>query len=173
MYIQFMCIKYNVHTHACIFIFYTCSCILCVDTVSIVISYEGLSQIIEEAPPEHDFPTHENLYVIQETAGFQLATLDILCYNFENDSVNDTEVTFANPNLAEIGSFPSRNLVRVSLVFSFRQMQFPPSFNGNVTCRSRATGRESTIFIASKQFSVEVICMNIIIRNIVWPKKLI
>jgi len=113
----------------------------CIDTVSIVIAHGG--PVFLEQPQELDFPTHGSLYVLQETVDFQLGSLDILCYNLENDDI--TDIIFTNPDLAESSRrISSNNPVRVVL------SHFPPSFNGNVTCRSRATMKESTIFIASK-----------------------
>ena len=94
-----------------------------------------------------DYPTHNSLIVIQENFDYRLARILLLCYNLENSSESDTEVTFTNPNLANIRSLTSNNGAAIPFP------NFTPSFNGNATCRSRSTGKESTIFIASKQLA--------------------
>lgn len=136
---------------------------LSVDSVSIVFLYNGFriteEPIIDEEPVEDDidipfeldFPTHGSLYVIQETMDYRLFFMELQCYNLEGNDLNDTELIFTNTNLTEI----SNNVRSRSDLASVSFRQFPPSFNGNVTCRSRVTGRESTVFIASKQ---HVIC---------------
>ena len=93
----------------------------------------------QEAPNEIDFPEHQNLYVMQETANFPLRVVQFLCYNLES---NSTEITFNNPSTSK------REASSGFVEMTFRQ--FPPSFNGNVTCRSKTNGKESTVFVASE-----------------------
>ena len=90
-----------------------------------------------------DYPVDGSLYVIQETIESELIALQLLCYNLENDSVNDTELTVTVTN-------PNHDLSKNPNIVTLDIQQFPPSLNGNITCRSKATGKESTIFIASK-----------------------
>ena len=94
-----------------------------------------------------DFPVHESLYVIQETPDSPIFDLQLLCYNLEGDSFDDTEIIFTNPNL-DLNEILYRVFNEFLTVVFLRQ--FTPSFNGNVTCRSRTTGKQSTVYIASK-----------------------
>ena len=118
-------------------------CTLFVDTISFVFVYPTIETIITEQPHEMDHPLDGSLYVIQETIESQFIRLWLFCYNLESDSDDDTEITVTNTN-QDISIFKTPNAVRL------RTRQFPPSINGNITCRSKATGKKSTIFVASK-----------------------
>ena len=119
----------------CVYIF------LCADTVSF-----GIEYITSNEREEYDFPVQGGLYVIQETPDARVYDLHLLCYNLESNNFNDTEITFANPNV-DFNELPYQNF---SSYISIPFERFIPSFNGNVTCRSRTAGKESTVYIASK-----------------------
>ena len=122
---------------------------LCVDTISIVIEYGDFLTIVQERPLERDYPLHGSLYVIQESVDFPLYQFNILCYNLESNNATDAEFIFANPNITDqsFDFFGRDNFAQLRF-----GMLYPSSFNGNVTCRSRATGKASTVYIASRQF---------------------
>jgi len=114
---------------------------LCTDTISVVIEYA-------ERPSERDYPLDGGLYIIQESIDFPLNQFEILCYNLESNNANDTEITFANPNIT------NQNFDHIENNFAALNLgTYPTSFNGNVTCRSQATGKASTVYIASRQFN--------------------
>ena len=119
-------------------------CTFFVDTVSSVIKYATYERYVTEQPLEIDYPLDGSLYVIQETIEAELFILLLRCYNLENDSDTDTELTATSPNLdlSKISKRPN------TLTLVVRQ--FLPSLNGNIICRSKTTEKESTIFIASK-----------------------
>ena len=93
-----------------------------------------------------DFPVHESLYVIQEAPDTPIFDFQLLCYNLESDSFNDTEIIFSNPN-PDLNEIPHEVSDDMGTIVFFEQ--FTPSINGNVTCRSRRTGKQSTVYIAS------------------------
>ena len=119
----------------CVYIF------LCADTVSF-----GIEYITSKEREEYDFPVQGGLYVIQETPDARIYDLRLLCYNLESNNCNDTEIAFANPNV----DFNELSYQNFSNYISIPFERFTPSFNGNVTCRSRTAGKESTVYIASK-----------------------
>ena len=118
-----------------------------VDTISIVIEYGDFLTLVQERPSERDYPLDGSLYIIQESVDFPLNQFEILCYNLESNNATDTEIMFANPNIT------SQNFDHVENNFAALNLgSYPTSFNGNVTCRSQATGKASTVYIASRQF---------------------
>ena len=127
---------------------------LCIDTISVVIEY---ATVVLERPSERDYPLDGSLYIIQESVDFPLNRFEIICYNLESNNATDTEITFGNPNIT------NQNFDHVANNFAALNLgSYPTSFNGNVTCRSQATGKASTVYIASRQFIfLYFICMSI------------